>query len=99
VSRALCPVQTTLYTLAMSMLLVRGVMGRLASVLAKAVEDSGLPARRIAEDAKIAYSTLASYRVGRREPGEDVVHQVANALEKRADRIRRVADRMRRAAE
>jgi hypothetical protein len=74
-------------------------MGRRAALVAKAVEDSGLPARRVAEDANIAYDTLASYRVGRREPGEEALHQIADALEKRGDLIRRLADRLRRAAD
>jgi transcriptional regulator with XRE-family HTH domain len=58
------------------------------------MEDTGLSVRRIADDSGIGYDALASYRLGRREPSPETVLQIADALEKRAEKIRKVATRL-----
>lgn len=60
------------------------------------IEESGLPRTLIAEDAHLSRATLITWLAGTRTPQPESVAQLADGLERRAQRIEELVLRLRR---
>jgi transcriptional regulator with XRE-family HTH domain len=72
---------------------------KLAAAVREAIEESGLPRTLIAEDAHLSRATLITWLAGTRTPQPETVAQLADGLERRANRLHALVSRLRTALE
>lgn len=83
--------------------LARSLIGRmnreeLEALVARAVTDARVNMRELSQEAGLSYDTLRSWASGRRSPQPEGVNALADALERRSERLAELARELRRAA-
>jgi hypothetical protein len=68
---------------------------KLAAAVREVIEESGLPRTLIAEDAHLSRATLITWLAGTRTPQPETVAQLADGLERRANRLHALVSRLR----
>lgn len=70
----------------------------LVALVARAVADARVNMKELSQEAGISYDTLRSWASGRRSPGPEGVHALADALERRSEKLADLARELRRGA-
>ncbi len=70
---------------------------KLRKIVTEAILESELPRTLVAKDAGLGRATLEAWISGMRNPSRDSLAQIADGLERRANRLQRLALRIRKA--